>query len=75
VQVGLNQWWNPLKREHRLEPGGSGPGSSSAVAEVADDRLRSGGIPVRPEAMEKACGVSVAKVAGEKLGTTPVDRS
>jgi len=27
------------------------------------------------EATEKACGVSVAKVAGEKLGTIPADRS
>jgi hypothetical protein len=73
VQVGLNQWWNPLKREHRLEPGGSGPGSSSALIEVAGERIRSG--QPGPEAMEKACGVSMAKVAGEKLGTTPVDRS
>ena len=75
VQVGLNQWWNPLKREHRLEPGGSGPGSSSAVVEVAGDRLRSGAMPSGRRATEKACGVSVAKAAGEKLGTTPVDRS
>jgi hypothetical protein len=43
--------------------------------EVAGGRLRVDGVPVHLEATEKACGVSVAKAAGEKLGTTPVDRS
>jgi len=57
------------------KPGGLGPGSSRAVVEVAGGRLRVDGVPVHLEATEKACGVSVAKAAGEKLGTTPVDRS
>jgi len=75
VQVGLNQWWNPLKREHRLETWRIWAGQQQCGRRSSRRPTPVGRKAGRPEATEKACGVSVAKAAGEKLGTTPVDRS
>ena len=39
----MNQWWNPLKREHQLQPGGCGLGSSARwTVEPVDPLLAAG---------------------------------
>ena len=76
VQVGLNQWWNPLKREtpaRNLADLGRAAARRSSKLPATDSGWTQ--YPSGRRATEKACGVSVAKAAGEELGTTPVDRS
>ena len=66
-----NQWWNPLKKLDRLQPGGWPVLRCAACLYNRGGRswcLRA------PGATVKACGVAVARPAGEKLGTYPVDR-
>jgi hypothetical protein len=65
----------PPQEVHRLEPGGSGPDCSASVASCIEgvDSGVDGG-KVGPEVTVKACGVTVARAAGEKLGTHPVYR-
>jgi hypothetical protein len=67
-----NQWWNPLKKCDRLEPGGSGPGwQCDGTSYNRRDRLRR----MSPGATVKCCGVAVDRPAGEKLDAHPVNRS
>jgi len=64
-----NQWWNPLKRFHRLQPGGYGPGSSARPTMVSGDSLA---VRIeRREAMAKACGVTMARLQGKSWAPTP----
>src|SRR4029453_15428643 len=76
VQRRVNQWWNPRKRQSRLEPGGCGPVSS---ARRAPNSRMAPGDSDRPglcdqgghgEGLRRTRG----EAAGEKLGTTPADR-
>jgi hypothetical protein len=68
----LNQCLNPLKRSNRLQLDGCGPGSSYwEHRSFGWSLLASSGVG----AVGKSCGVPTVKVAGEKLGTSSIDRS
>ena len=70
-----NQWWNPLKRctgSNLADQGRYCSVSVSSCCEVADSGVDTG--KAGPEVTVKACGVTVARAAGEKLGTHPVYR-
>jgi hypothetical protein len=74
VYVCRNQWWNPLKKSDRLEPGGCGPGwQFAACLYNRGGWLQAGGVVGLGVAM-KDCGVVATWAAGEKLGTDPVNR-
>lgn len=68
VQREVNQWWNPLKRRTGSKPGGSGPASSARpwVRTTPKPVLNAGG-----EAMEKDCGVPMARLQGNSWAPTP----
>ena len=66
-----NQWLNPLKSVSRLEPGGSGPGSSARQPGSQGGRLRSRIREAGEEATGKACGVAVARLQGKSWAPIP----
>jgi len=70
-----NQWWNPLKRSTGSNLADQGRYCSASVTSRSE-AIGSGvgGGKVGPEVTVKACGVAVARAAGEKLGTHPVYR-
>jgi hypothetical protein len=64
----------PPQAFNRLEPGGSGSGSSSRRRRVPAWRLRGWAKLVRPGGHEEGLRRTRGEAAGEKLGATPVDR-
>jgi hypothetical protein len=69
VQHDVNQWWNPLKRMPRLQPGGYGPVSSARPAGSGDSAV--GVMSVGTEAMGKDCGVPMARLQGNSWAPPP----
>jgi hypothetical protein len=70
-----NQWWNPLKRStgsNLVDQGRYRSASVVSWSEGVDSGVDGG--KVGSEVTVKACGVTVARAAGEKLGTHPVYR-
>ena len=70
-----NQWWNPLKwnvGSNLVDLGRYCSASIASGSEEVDSGVDGG--KVGPEVTVKVCGVTVARAAGEKLGTHPVYR-